>query len=46
MLREAVPAAVKPEDTAQEAIATLLDTAQQSRAEVETELAEYEAYGW
>lgn len=46
MLRDAVPAAVKPEETPQEAIATLLDAAQQSRTEVETELADYEAYGW
>jgi len=45
MLREAVPSAVKPEETAQEAVSTLLDTAQQSRSEVKTELSDYEPYG-
>jgi hypothetical protein len=44
MLREAVPVAVKPEETPQEAVATLLDAAQQSRSEVERELSDYEPY--
>ena len=45
MLREAVPSAVKAEETPQEAVATLLDTAQQSRSEVKTALSDYEPYG-
>ncbi|MPZ21216.1 MAG: hypothetical protein GEV06_25455 [Luteitalea sp.] len=45
MLREAVPSAVKAEETPQQAVATLLDTAQQSRSEVATELTDYEPYG-
>jgi hypothetical protein len=45
MLREAAPSAVKPEETTQEAVATLLDAAQQSRSEVEAELSDYEPYG-
>ena len=44
MLREAGPSVVKPEETPQEAVATLLDAAQQSRSEVETELSDYEPY--
>src|SRR5262249_59467961 len=44
MLREAVPSAVKADETPQEAVATLLDAAQQSRSEVGTELSDYEPY--
>jgi len=44
MLCEVVPSAVKPEETPQEAVATLLDAAQQSRSEVEAELSDYEPY--
>jgi hypothetical protein len=44
MLREAAPSAVKPEETPQDADATLLDAAQQSRTEAETELLDYEPY--